>query len=146
MPNLIFSSTSFGWAVLRSPKPHNWVKIYCNKPPICTTLYCMPPICKAVPYWLLNFKERECCNTPPTFTAIRLLAVRLPFVPAKNSITAGNFPEIFWLSPYQVAHKTWKKGQKSTGKYSKSSMEEIPQSCKFLSLVVVERVQSLFEN
>ena len=65
------------------PYPYNVSEKYWR---YTSNLYCStPPICNAVPRWLLSFGEREtpqytsnlCCSTPPIGTA-----VRFPFVPA----------------------------------------------------------------
>ena len=40
----------------------------------------------------------------------------------------------------KIAQKTWRNLEKSTGENSRSPVETAPQNCRFLSLVVVERV------
>ena len=71
------------WGLFRSPQPYNLSEKYWR---YTSNLYSStPPICSAVPCWLLSFGERETpqytsnlyCNTPPICTAVRLL-----FVPA----------------------------------------------------------------
>ena len=58
-----------------APDPSNLSEKYWQ---YISNLYCStPPICNAVPCWLLNFGERKRRSTPPICTA-----VRLPFVPA----------------------------------------------------------------
>ena len=51
------------------------------------------------------------------------------------------FLQILGGSSYQNAHKYWRKRQKSSGK---PPVETAPRNCRFLSLVVVELVLSLF--
>ena len=78
------SSTQAGvwrkWALFRNTQP---VQIVWKHWQYTFNLYRRtPPICNAVPCWLLSLEERETpqhtsnlyCNTPPIYTTVRLLA------------------------------------------------------------------------
>ena len=53
---------------------------------------------------------------------------------------SGNFLHILGRFPYYMAQKTWRRRQRSTRENSKNPAETAPRNCRFLSLVVVERV------
>ena len=96
-----------------------------------------------------------------TAGCIAAMLVRQPYFGTEKTVTARDVtdsalfslcPEIGQFSPHfgaislvnsSTTQQTWRKGKKSTGENSKNPVETAPRNCRFLSLVVVERVLSI---